>query len=138
MTPLKFKMTHDLLFKMLFVKYPDLLRKLVAVLLDISYDSITEFTIANPEIPPETLGDKFCRLDINMTVNGQRIDLEVQVENEGNYPERSLFIWAKEYSTGISLARITKIYRALSSSAFWDLTNLPTKKNITTNFNALK
>jgi len=103
MTPLKFKMTHDLLFKMLFVKYPDLLRKLVAVLLDISYDSITKFTIANPEIPPEMLGDKFCRLDINMVVNGQRVDLEVQVENEGNYPERSLFIWAKEYSTGISM-----------------------------------
>ncbi|MCL2202622.1 MAG: Rpn family recombination-promoting nuclease/putative transposase [Defluviitaleaceae bacterium] len=103
MTPLKFKMTHDLLFKMLFVKYPDLLRKLVAVLLDISYDSITKFTIANPEIPPEMLGDKFCRLDINMVVNGQRVDLEVQVENEGNYPERSLFIWAKEYSTGIGM-----------------------------------
>jgi predicted transposase/invertase (TIGR01784 family) len=103
MTPLKFKMTHDLLFKMLFVKYPDLLRKLVAVLLDIPYDSITEFVITNAEIPPETLGDKFCRLDINMTVNGQRIDLEVQVENEGNYPERSLFIWAKEYSTGIGV-----------------------------------
>ena len=110
MTPLKFKMTHDLLFKMLFVKYPNLLRKLVAVLLDISCDSITEFAIANPEIPPENLGDKFCRLDINMTVNGQRVDLEVQVENESNYPERSLFIWAKEYSTGIGRARITKIY----------------------------
>jgi predicted transposase/invertase (TIGR01784 family) len=73
------------------------------VLLDISHDSITEFAITNPEIPPETLGDKFCRLDINMTVNGQRVDLEIQIENEGNYPERSLFIWAKEYSTGISM-----------------------------------
>jgi len=103
MTPLKFKMTHDLLFKMIFVKYPDLLKRLVAVLLDISYDSITEFVIVNAEIPPETLGDKFCRLDINMVVNGQKVDLEIQVENEGNYPERSLFIWAKEYSTGISM-----------------------------------
>jgi len=103
MTPLKFKMTHDLLFKMLFVKYPDLLRRLVAVLLDISYDSITEFIIANPEIPPATMGDKFCRLDINMIVNGQRVDLEIQVENEGNYPDRSLFIWAKEFSTGIAM-----------------------------------
>jgi len=103
MTPLKFKMTHDLLFKMIFVKYPNLLKRLVAELLDIAYDSITEFVIANPEMPPETLGDKFCRLDINMIVNGQRVDLEIQVENEGNYPERSLFIWAKEYSTGIAV-----------------------------------
>ena len=103
MTPLKFKMTHDLLFKMLFVKYPDLLKRLVAALLDIVYDSITEFVIVNAEIPPESLGDKFCRLDINMIVNGQRVDIEIQVDNEGNYPERSLFIWAKEYSTGISM-----------------------------------
>ena len=103
MTRLKFKMTHDLLFKMLFVKYPDLLKRLVAVLLDIKYEAITAFVITNPEIPPETLGDKFCRLDINMTVNGQRVDIEVQVENEGNYPERSLFMWAKEFSTGIAI-----------------------------------
>ena len=105
MTLLKYKMTHDLLFKMLFVKYPDLLRKLVAVLLDINLDEITEFVITNPEIPPESLGDKYCRLDINMIVNGQRVDLEVQVESEGNYPERSLFIWAKEFSTGISMGQ---------------------------------
>lgn len=31
---------------------------------------------------------KFCRLDINMTVNGQRVDLEVQVCNEGGLPHK--------------------------------------------------
>ena len=87
--------------KMLFVKYPDLLKRLVADLLGIKYDDIEQFSITNPEMPPETLGDKFCRLDINMIVNEQRVDLEIQVENEGNYPERSLFIWAKEFSTAI-------------------------------------
>ena len=94
-------MGYKLLFKMLFVKYPDLLKRLVAELLGIIYDDIELFSITNPEMPPETLGDKFCRLDINMIVDGQRVDLEVQVENEGNYPERSLFIWAKEFSTAI-------------------------------------
>jgi hypothetical protein len=39
------------------------------------------------------------RLDINMTVNNQRVDLEVQVGNEGNYPEHAMFNWAREYST---------------------------------------
>jgi len=98
---LKYKLTNDLLFKMLFVKYPDLLKRLVAELLEIIYDDIEQFSITNPEMPPETLGDKFCRLDINMIVDGQRIDLEIQVENEGNYPERSLFIWAKEFSSAL-------------------------------------
>ncbi len=34
-------------------------------------------------MPLENLEDKFCRLDINMTVNRQRVDLGIQVCNEG-------------------------------------------------------
>jgi predicted transposase/invertase (TIGR01784 family) len=90
---------------MLFVKYPALLKKLVAVLLKIRVDSIGSFQIRNPEMPPESLGDKFCRLDINMEVDGQRVDLEVQVDNEGGYyPERTLYYWAREYSTALPIA----------------------------------
>jgi len=61
---LKYKFTNDTLFKMLFVTHPELLKKLVAVLLRIKIDSIESFKIRNPEMPPESLGDKFCRLDI--------------------------------------------------------------------------
>jgi len=102
MTRLKYKMTTDTLFKMLFTKYQNLLKKLIAELLGIQYESIEQFNINNPEISPEELGKKFCRLDINMTVNGQKVDLEVQVSDEGNYPERSLFYWAREFSTSIN------------------------------------
>jgi predicted transposase/invertase (TIGR01784 family) len=101
MAKLKYTLMNDTLFKMLFVKYPDLLKRLVAELLYIDYDSINELVIINPEMPPESMGDKFCRLDINMTVDGRRVNLEIQVENEGNYPERSLFHWAREYSTAL-------------------------------------
>jgi predicted transposase/invertase (TIGR01784 family) len=100
-TKLKHTFKTDILFKLLFVKYPDLLKQLVARLLGIQLESIGEFLITNPEMPPESMGDKFCRLDINMTVNGQRVDLEIQVENESNYPERALFHWAREYSTAL-------------------------------------
>jgi len=86
---------------MLFVKHADLLKQLVSELLEIWLESIGEFYITNPEMPPESLGDKFCRLDINMTVNGQRVDLEVQVRNEVDYPERTLFNWARLYSTAL-------------------------------------
>ena len=72
-TKLKYTFKTDTLFKILFVKYPDLLRRLVAELLGIKYDSIEQFNITNPEIQPENLGDKFCRLDINMMVDWQRI-----------------------------------------------------------------
>ena len=54
MTELKYKMTNDLLVKMLFVKYPELLKSLVAELLVIKYEDIEQFIITNPEMPPET------------------------------------------------------------------------------------
>ncbi|MCL1994797.1 MAG: Rpn family recombination-promoting nuclease/putative transposase [Defluviitaleaceae bacterium] len=101
MTKLKYKFTNDILCKILFVQHPSLLKRLVANLLKINLESITEFIITNPEMPPEIMGDKFCRLDINMIVDGQRVDLEIQVSDEGDYPERSLYYWAREYSTAI-------------------------------------
>jgi len=100
-TRLRYTLKSDVLFKSLFVKYPDLLKRLVSELLSIKYESIEQFEITNPDMPPEKLGDKFCRLDINMTVEGQRVDLEIQVENEGDYPERSLYYWAREYSSAL-------------------------------------
>ena len=90
----------DVLFKMLFVKYPDLmknlsdrhssflagrllmLKRLVAVLLGIPLESIEHFQTTNTEMPPEEIGKKFCRLDINMMVDGKKVNLEIQVENE--------------------------------------------------------
>jgi len=102
MARLKYTLRTDTLFKILFTKYEDLLKRLVAELLGIKYDDIEQFIIINPDISPEELGKKFCRLDINMVVNGQKVDLEVQVADEGNYPERSLFYWAREFSTSIN------------------------------------
>ncbi|MDR1579913.1 MAG: Rpn family recombination-promoting nuclease/putative transposase [Synergistaceae bacterium] len=98
---LEYTFKNDTLFKMLFVKYPGLLKRLVAKLLDIRYESIEQFVITNPEMPPEALGDKFCRLDINMMVDGQRVDLEIQVRDEHDFPERTLFHGAREYSTAL-------------------------------------
>ena len=101
MTKLKYTFKNDTLFKMLFTQYIDLLKRLVAELLSITYESIQEFNITNPEIPPDVKGEKFCRLDINMKLNSQRVDLEIQVNDEDDYPERSLYYWAREYSTAL-------------------------------------
>jgi len=102
MTKLKYTLKNDALFKMLFVKYPDLLKQLVCELIGIKLESIGDFSITNEGIPPDSIGDKFCRLDINMTVDGQRVDLEIQVKDEGDYPERVLYYWAREYSSALS------------------------------------
>lgn len=102
MSKLQYTFKTDTLFKMLFVRNQDLLWKLVAVLLRIPLESIQELVVRNPEIAPEMLGEKFCRLDINMVVNGQCIDLEVQVANEGDYPERVMYYWAREFSSSLA------------------------------------
>jgi len=100
-TKLEYTLMNDVLAKMLFVQYPDLLKRLISTLLRIKHESIGQFEITNPDIPPDTFGDKFCRLDISMAVDGQKTDLELQVANEGDYPERSLYYWAREYSSAL-------------------------------------
>lgn len=101
MRKLQYTFKTDTLFKMLFVTHQDLLKKLVAALLGIPLESIGQFIVRNEEMPPEILGNKFCRLDINMLVNGQLVDLEVQIANEGDYPERVLYYWARDFSTSL-------------------------------------
>jgi predicted transposase/invertase (TIGR01784 family) len=41
-----------------------------------------------------------------MAVNGRRVNLEVQVADEGDYPERSLYHWAREYSSALQAGQM--------------------------------
>lgn len=102
MAKLQYTFKNDILFKMLFVKNPDLLKALVAVILDIPAESIAALEILNPEMTPEHIKSKFCRLDINMRVNDQQVNLEIQVNWEEHYPERTLFYWARDYSSALA------------------------------------
>ncbi|MCL2175915.1 MAG: Rpn family recombination-promoting nuclease/putative transposase [Treponema sp.] len=104
MTKLEYTFKTDMLFKILFMKNPNLLKKLVSELLSIKLESIGQFLISNPEMPPEAIGEKFCRLDINMIVDGQRVNLEIQVEDKKNFTSRALYHWAREYSTALPSA----------------------------------
>jgi predicted transposase/invertase (TIGR01784 family) len=101
MSRLEHTLTNDVLFKMFFRDYPDLRKRLVAEMLDIPLESIEECTVINPEMPPDAMREKFCRLDIAMRVEGRLVNLEVQVDDEGDYPERSLFHWARLFSSGL-------------------------------------
>ena len=101
MTKLEYTFKTDTLFKILFVKNPGLLKNLVCELLHIQMESVSQFDITNPEMPSEAMGEKFCRLDIHMIVDRQRITLEIQVRNEGDFPERILHQWARVYSNAI-------------------------------------
>ena len=56
-------------------------------------DEILSVEITNPIVIGETIQDKEFRLDIKAVLNGyQQINLEMQVVNRHDWPERSLDI----------------------------------------------
>ncbi|MBP0958289.1 MAG: Rpn family recombination-promoting nuclease/putative transposase [Oscillospiraceae bacterium] len=89
----------DIIFKKIFTENEDMLHSFVASMLGISPESISEIKITNPELPPETLAGKFSRLDLNLKVDNRLVNVEIQVKNDVDYRDRTLFYWAKLYSS---------------------------------------
>ena len=95
---LKYTFRNDILFKILFLKHPELLKHLVACILNIPMSELKDFRIINSEMPADILGSKFCRLDIAVVVNGVQINLEIQNWDESNFIERTHFNWGRLYT----------------------------------------
>ena len=58
--------------------------------------------IENKELTKELIGDKTGIIDVRAkTLNGEHIDIEVQLTNQGNMNKRTLFYWGKLYLENI-------------------------------------
>ena len=68
-------------------------------MLDIPSESIKEIKISNPELPPETVASKFSRLDLSLNVDDKLVNVEIQVKTDTDYRDRTLFYWAKLYTS---------------------------------------
>lgn len=66
--------------------------------LKIDPKSIKHIEIIDNEVVPDTLNKKFSRLDLLLQVNYEFINIEIQVNNYGNYKERTIYYWSKIYS----------------------------------------
>ena len=67
------------------------MRGLLCAMLSMKTEEITDIVITNPIKEGEEIDDKKMILDVKVEVNHtQTINLEMQVENLGNWPERSL------------------------------------------------
>ncbi|MGM9937846.1 MAG: Rpn family recombination-promoting nuclease/putative transposase, partial [Candidatus Ornithomonoglobus sp.] len=53
--------------------------------------------IFDSEVAPDEIDQKFTRLDLNMTTNKGLINVEIQISNNGDFPERGLYYWAQRY-----------------------------------------
>ncbi len=85
------RMTNDYLFRALMQRNSKVLKSLICSLLHLDPDDVISVTILNPIELGETIDEKNYILDIKVDLNGHTtINLEMQVVNEGNWPERSL------------------------------------------------
>ena len=89
----------DIIFKKIFTENKDMLESFVSSMLDIPLESISDIKINNPEIPPESITGKFSRLDLSMKVDDKLVNVEIQIKNDPDYRDRTLFYWAKLYTS---------------------------------------
>lgn len=89
----------DIIFKKIFSENTDLLLDFVAGLLDIPSDSIKNLSLKNTELSPENPDGKFSRLDLNMTLNDTLVNVEIQINPNRNFSDRTMFYWAKLFTS---------------------------------------
>ncbi len=87
----EFNLTNDYMFRAVFQTNEVALTGLLCALLRLDEEDIKHIEIQNPIELGNYISDKEFRLDIKILLNDERvINLEMQVNNLGNWPERSL------------------------------------------------
>ena len=112
----------DIIFKRVFgnENNTEIIAGFISDMLDIPREKITKVVIKNVELPPEEIDQKFSRLDLNLYVDGRKINIEMQINKESAYKERTLFYWAKLYSDDLDSG---EDYSALSQTICVNIIN---------------
>ena len=93
------KLKLDVIFKRVFgnEKNTRIIAALISALLEIPQESIKRIYINNVELTPEYLEQKFSRLDLKLEVDSRLVNIEMQVNNEPDFKDRTLFYWSRMY-----------------------------------------
>ena len=95
---LPYKLTNDYMFRAVFQKNQNALKGLLCALLGLPKNGILEVTILNPIILGETIDEKTCVLDLHLRLNhNEFINIEMQVNDFGDWPERSITYLCRTY-----------------------------------------
>ena len=93
-----YNMTNDYMFRAVLQSNNKVLRGLICALLHLDESDIRSVEITNSIILGESINDKEVRLDINVVLNNNaHINLEMQVVNELNWPDRSLLYLCRSF-----------------------------------------
>ena len=88
---IQYNMTNDYMFRYILQKNKKVLKGLICSLLHLQPKQIENVEITNPIDLSEDIDGKDFILDINVLLNDNtQINLEMQVENKHNWPDRSL------------------------------------------------
>lgn len=88
---LKYPLTNDFMFKAVLQRNQTALKGLLCALLHMRMEEIADIRIINPIEIGDVIEEKMMILDLKLELNDSRIlDIEMQVVDEGNWPERSL------------------------------------------------
>ena len=98
------KLKLDIIFKRIFgdVRNEDIIKTFLEDLLELPPKSIQKILIDNVELVPAFIDLKFSRLDLKMKINDSIVNIEIQVNSEPYYNDRTLFYWSKIFSEELS------------------------------------
>lgn len=88
----------DVVFKKLFTSDNEVLKAFIGDILDIPIGEIKKIEVLNPNILPAAVDGKQSQLDLNMLVDDKIINVEIQLQNKGDYKDRAVYYWSKLYS----------------------------------------
>lgn len=90
----------DIIFKRIFgnANNDEIIKAFLSDMLDIPKESIKAIIINNVELTPEYIYQKFGKLDLRLNVDNRIVNIEIQVNSESAFKERTLFYWSKMYS----------------------------------------
>lgn len=95
---LPYTLTNDYLFHIVFQRNKKILRGLIQSLLNLKDEEIIDIKLENPITPGEHIDDKTITLDLLITLNHNRkINIEMQIVNGKDWPERSLTYLCKTF-----------------------------------------
>ena len=96
--PVPYGLKNDYMFHVVFQENMHALKGLISSVLHIPEKSITEIQVLNPIELGKSIDDKTFILDLKVIINNEPvINLELQVNNEHNWPDRSLGYLCRSY-----------------------------------------
>jgi len=111
---IRYGLTNDYLFHIVFQRNLDALAHLIALVLGVPRSDIKSVKVENILEPGNDIEAKSCVLDVKVTMNDDTIiDLEMQVEDYGNWTDRSLTYLCRMYDNLLKGQNYIEVKKAI-------------------------